>query len=76
MPIAALRILAHTLRDYVGHVVKVSGVFGSCSLNIITTHLNVIIWHSAGVLYQGCTIEWGIIEYQIFNRPGVAGAVL
>ena len=28
VPIAALRILAHTLRDYVGPVVKVSGCVG------------------------------------------------
>ena len=31
VPIAALRILAHTLRDYIGSVVKVSGVCGNCS---------------------------------------------
>ena len=48
MPIAALRILAHTLKDYVGPVVKVSWVCGNCSLNIIATHFNVVFWHSAG----------------------------
>ena len=51
VPIAALRILAHTLSDYVGPVVKVSGLFGNCSLDIIATHFNVLFWHSAGIRY-------------------------
>ena len=57
MPITALRILAHTLRDYVGPVVNVSGVCVNYSLNIIAKHFNVIFWHSAGGLLSNILMK-------------------